>query len=174
MRYEDLVGRKYGRLMVVAQAGSVHGSRLWEVACDCGRKTVVQGGNLKNGHTTSCGCWQKESASINGFKHGEIRSREYRAWKAMKDRCSRTDGQAHKNYKGRGIVVCKRWQSNFSIFLADMGRCPQGLTLDRKNNDKGYGPKNCRWATWSDQAKNRRPRNQNKNGQYTSRKETSP
>ena len=92
--------------------------------------------------------------------HGEARrsgsSREYRAWGSMKARCFNPKATGYKNYGGRGITVCKRWLHSYANFLADMGRCPAGLTLERKNNDGNYTPKNCKWATRSEQMANRR------------------
>ena len=100
------------------------------------------------------------------FKHGEAPSRngkqasaEYRAWRAMIDRCIGRNPADFKNYTARGIRVCKRWRHNYLVFLKDMGRKPsEKLTLERINNDKGYSPANCRWATTLEQSKNHRPR----------------
>lgn len=100
-------------------------------------------------------------------KHGEAQNRqngghaspEYRAWIAMISRCQRPkNNPIHKWYGARGIKVCKRWRHNFRAFLADMGRKPSAdLSLDRINNNKGYSPSNCRWATQSEQLRNRNP-----------------
>lgn len=76
-------------------------------------------------------------------------------WKNMLQRCTNPNSPAYKNYGGRGISVCKRW-TKFENFYADMGEIPPGMTLDRRDNSKGYSPRNCRWATYSQQAKNSR------------------
>lgn len=76
-------------------------------------------------------------------------------WENMKQRCNNPNNQGYKNYGGRGIKVCGRWHS-FENFYADMGDCPEGLTLERKDNDGNYEPGNCRWATWKEQGKNKR------------------
>jgi len=89
--------------------------------------------------------------------HDEARQRtpEYEAWRAMRQRCLNPKHRAYKRYGARGITICARW-SNYSAFLADMGRCPPGLTLERKDNALGYGPENCIWATRKAQQRNRR------------------
>lgn len=83
------------------------------------------------------------------------RTRMYRAWASMRFRCRSSSSEAWKYYGGRGIKVCKRWE-NFYNFLKDMGAPPPNLSLDRINNDGDYEPSNCRWATRSEQSKNRR------------------
>jgi hypothetical protein len=87
--------------------------------------------------------------------HGLKNTREYWSWAAMLDRCRNPNNGAYANYGGRGIKVCERWQK-FSNFLIDMGHRPAGHSLERIDNDKGYEPSNCRWATRDDQSKNRR------------------
>jgi hypothetical protein len=76
----------------------------------------------------------------------------------MKTRCTNPNRPDWKNYGGRGIAVCDRWANSFEAFLADMGRKPScEFTLDRIDNDAGYSPENCRWATWDQQSRNKRP-----------------
>lgn len=88
-------------------------------------------------------------------RHGSCGTRTYRIWKAMRTRCNNPNSPAFSRYGGRGIKVCSRWDS-FSAFLADMGEAPEGLSIERKNNDRGYEPENCRWATPKEQARNMR------------------
>lgn len=173
IRYIDIAGNRYGRLLVLRKSGNrSSGATIWIVECDCGARRVVTGYDLRKGKIVSCGCLRKERTAIRSTKHGQNRrgkrSREYQAWVDMKDRCGRPTNKNYKYYGGRGITVCDRWKDDFVTFYLDMGRCPSGLTLERINNDKGYTPKNCKWATLSDQAKNRRPRRRNAIGQYAS------
>jgi hypothetical protein len=127
-------------------------------------------------NTTSCGCRALEVRSKIGRanrKHGESKcgsadnqpSREYRAWTGIKERCRNPNNKDFAKYGGRGIKVCERW-NKYENFLIDLGRCPPGYSIDRIDNDGDYETSNCRWATLSEQNRNRRPLKRNGNGRY--------
>jgi hypothetical protein len=87
--------------------------------------------------------------------HGRSGTKEHKAWMGMRERCYNTNSQRYLNYGGRGITVCARWRNSFEKFFLDMGECPEGLTLERRDINKGYNPKNCYWATWKEQNRNK-------------------
>lgn len=163
---EPLIGRRFGRLLVVAldRRGPPH--PYWRCSCDCGRSVVVQAGSLKSGKTRSCGCLQRDtvsaSARVRNTTHGRSRANgrvtdEYKAWQAMIARCENPRTDSYPIYGGRGISVCERWRRDFAAFLADMGERPSpSHSIDRIDPNGNYEPSNCRWATKKQQARNKR------------------
>lgn len=131
--------------------------------CICGTERVVSLPNLRSGKSRSCGCFRRQRTGSTRVVHGHARkgavTAEFSAWQAMIARCTRTTHASYKNYGARGIAVCRRWRLSFANFLADMGPRPSRQhSLDRRNNDRGYSPKNCRWATKKEQRANQRRR----------------
>jgi hypothetical protein len=146
---ELLAGTRFGKLTVIQRGeNTVEGKTRYWCECDCGELTLVWTANLRRGNTVSCGCHR---ASIRGLS----RTMAYRAWYTMIRRTSPDNEQDRKDYFDRGITVCERWLS-FENFYADMGDRPDGMSMDRIDNDNGYEPGNCQWATAGQQARNRR------------------
>jgi len=128
-----------------------------ECRCDCGAVKFVSIYGLIRGNSQSCGCLHAQRSSEASRTHGLSRTRVYRIWTCIMTRCTNPNAINYERYGGRGITVCERWLK-FENFLEDMGKPPDGLSIDRLNNDAGYFKDNCAWKTPSDQAKNRRPR----------------
>lgn len=152
----NLQGQTFGRLIVLELKGRVKRRTVWFCKCECGNITTKASSDLLGGKSKSCGCLVSENLRQIATKHGEYKTREYHAWKAMKQRCS-PKGKRAKDYFERGIRICSEWSKSYVAFLKDVGRCPaEGLTLDRINNNGNYEPGNVRWATYTEQRHNRR------------------
>lgn len=157
----DMTGMSFGRLTVVSlHSITSNGNGKWLCSCECGGATVSYRSNLIKGRTTSCGCYAKENMSRIKTTHGHsrfnARTRTYKSYEAMKERCCKPEHISYPNYGAIGVTVCERWLGSFEKFLEDMGERPKGTTLDRIDSGGNYEPANCRWATTKEQGLNRR------------------
>ena len=156
-----IIATKYGKLQPVAEAPKAQGERRSFICkCDCGNTKAVKLASLRNGDTTSCGCVHKAQLAKRNEKHGMCGTPIHRIWKGMKQRCLNKNAERYADYGGRGITIHKEWMNDFTAFMnyivSAIGERPEGYTLDRIDNDKGYEPNNLRWATYSEQNFNRR------------------
>lgn len=153
VRFAYAIGDRFGRWTVVCDKPrrSPQGIK-WLARCDCGTEKLVKGAALRSGTSTSCGCKRVESTSTHGMAYTPT----WFTWSAMKHRCTNPASSSFHRYGGRGIKVCDRWL-RFDHFLADMGEKPSSEhSLDRIDNERGYEPGNCRWATREEQMNNTR------------------
>jgi hypothetical protein len=159
-RLEIELGSKYGKLTIVEEVEGVvrpnnRIRRKLLCLCDCGNQKVISLDSLRTNHTISCGCVNKEINSKLKTTHGLYKTEGYYSWYNMKQRCTNPNRKCYKDYGGRGIKVCDRWDS-FENFIKDMGERPKGYSIDRINSDGNYEPSNCRWADRDTQIKNRK------------------
>lgn len=149
----DITGKKFNMLTAVRFVCTMPDRHsAWEFLCDCGNTTVIPANRVTIGKTKSCGC-QKHAGNCR--THGMSRTNTYESWLGMRSRCGDPSDKSYSNYGGRGISVCERW-SLFENFLADMGACPKGLSIERLDNNGDYEPCNCIWADSVTQSRNRR------------------
>ena len=162
MKFIDLTGKRYGRLVVIERTKNKGSKTAWLCKCDCGNEKIVTGDGLNRGNTKSCGCLSKEIARNRQYKHGKTQCRLYNVWYSMKRRCYDKNVKNFNKYGGRGIKVCEEWLNDFLSFYnwaisngyrddVERGK----LTLDRIDNNKGYYPDNCRWVNQKIQNRNK-------------------
>lgn len=162
----EMLGRTFGLLTVVSTAPVCETDRKRRLRflceCACGETCVVVGGSLRSGHTKSCGCLNRRGNPT----HGHHNERLYGVWKTMKSRCRNPAVAGYENYGGRGIAVCEEWSADYSAFRDWALRTgyQEELTLDRRDNEKGYSAENCRWVSRTTQNRNQRPRKDSTTG----------
>lgn len=161
-RFINMSGEQFGQLEVLYPTNQYRGHDiLWYCQCSCGDTAMVTRSDVTRKHgNTSCGCAKADRARINGSTratHNMTNTREYKTWQSMLDRCYNHNNPDFHYYGGRGIWICRRWRWSFTNFYKDMGPRPPNTTIDRyPDNNSGYFKDNCRWATLSEQNKNRR------------------
>lgn len=156
----DLSGQRFGSWTAVERvlaARRGNGEAVWVCVCDCGTRRELGTGQLKSGHSRSCGCGSRKKTGDRSRTHGMKGTPEYACWRAMKTRCYNKANPGYRHYGARGIAVCDRWRESFDNFLKDMGKRPSAKhSIDRINVNGNYEPTNCRWATQLVQMQNTR------------------
>ena len=160
MKLVDRTGQRFGKLIVIEQAGRTASKKvLWKCVCDCGNETKTDSGSLVTGNTTSCGCALKDAIT----KHGGWNKSSYNTWRAMIRRCTNPIDKDYPRYGGKGVTVCPEWL-DYATFAKDMGEPIGDETLDRIDTYGNYEPINCRWAGIKTQNRNVRVRKNNAAG----------
>ena len=152
------VGDQFGRWVVLSETPDMrvsgkHYRAYYHVQCSCGSEGWKYIDNLRRGLSTSCGCLATEVRRAVSTTHGMSKTSVYAVWNMMQQRINVPSAHYYHRYGGRGLDMDPRWLK-FETFLADMGEPPPGLTLERVDNDRGYWPDNCVWATRTQQARN--------------------
>lgn len=161
MDKESLIGKRFGRLLVLSFHSYDKYISKWNCQCDCGNEKIVTRNALTSGNTKSCGCLKKDLQTV----HGMWKTPEYKTWVNIKTRCYDKNTPYYKNYGGRGIKVCDRWINSFENFYTDMGKRPSSKhSIERVNNNGNYDPSNCVWGTDTEQQHNIRKQKNNTSG----------
>lgn len=165
MKRLNLINQKFGRLLVIKLHSIKNRATQWLCKCECGKKTIVSVGDLRSGHTKSCGCLHQEIINHGRahFKHGMEGTIFYSKWAGMKRRCLNKNDKKYFRYGGRGIIVCDKWlkfnnfrDDMYQSYLEHFKQYGKNTSIDRINNNGNYEPNNCKWSTQKEQTNNMR------------------
>lgn len=158
MKIINLVGKRYGRLVVIEKADSLKGHVRWRCKCDCGNECVVHGSSLRSGNTKSCGCYKTENARKLYSTVRQNDKRLYAVWNGIKQRCTNPNSKSYQNYGGRGIEMDSEWANHYESFYnwAINAGYKTGMEIDRIDNNGNYCASNCRFVDGIIQANNKR------------------
>lgn len=152
---ENLTNKSYGRLTVISYSHAKKFRSFWKCKCTCGTEVIVRSDCLKDGNTQSCGCLPTEINTDREYKHGQARTKLYRVWASMKNRCNNPNDYNYKFYGGKGVTYCPKWEDYMPFYKWAMENgYREGLTIDRIDNDGNYEPNNCRWVSQGEQLLN--------------------
>lgn len=152
----DLSGRRFGKLLVISRGEDFQNKEpRWVCLCACGEECLVRGSKLRANRTKSCGCHRGAAIAETHRTHGQSRTRLYRAWNSMRQRCDPNRAAEFPRYSGSGIRVCREWE-RFEPFYewATANGYRADLSIDRIDGCGNYTPDNCRWATPLEQSQN--------------------
>lgn len=169
----NLAGKRFGKLTVIERSDNILRSDgryipAWKCLCDCGNVVTILGCSLRSGNSKSCGCTKRIHGESCYYGNNKP-SRLYRIWLDMKGRCYYPSQVSYEHYGAKGIKMCAEWKKSFETFRdwANSHGYNDSLTIDRIDNDLGYEPSNCRWATAREQRLNQKSeRQRNSLGQY--------
>lgn len=154
----DFIGKKLNLLTIIKEVTQkIKYKRFVECLCDCGNIKIIQLSYVRSHHTKSCGCYNLSAFRVRSTTHGMSYSKEYNSYRKMIERCYSPNDISYKNYGAIKISVDERWLNNFDNFISDMGMKPSvGHSLDRIDSKGNYSKENCRWATRTEQNRNKK------------------
>lgn len=159
-KVKDISGHRFGKLTACDFVGIVKHRAIWSCHCDCGRDSEHPTSDLRSGNTTSCGCVKASIGKTSNLTHGASAegktTRTYNIYRSMIQRCTNPNSKSYGDYGGRGIGVCDEWLKGYVNFLAEMGECPDGYSIERLDVNGNYTRSNCKWIPQADQARNTR------------------